>query len=129
MRTQLVWAFALALLLAGLLSCGGGGGGSSGRAGDGTDSGSTADVSITWRQSAAGVAGYVVHWGTASREYSHEVDVANPSADADGIVRAVLSLPIEDSSATYYFALSSYDGIGAMSAYSNELSIEVSALE
>lgn len=129
MRTQTVLSFALALLLAGLLSCGGGGGGSSERAAGGGASASTANVSITWRGTAGDVAGYVVHWGTASGAYSHDLDVANPSADADGIVTAVIALPIGDASATYYFAMSSYDATGGTSANSNELSIEVSALE
>jgi len=129
MRTQTVLALALALLLAGPLSCGSGGGGSGGRTASGNDSTATADVAIAWRGAAQDIAGYVVHWGTASGEYSHDVDVGNPQADADGIVMVVMALPIEDSSATYYFAMSSYDARGAMSAYSNELSIEVSALD
>jgi hypothetical protein len=86
-------------------------------------------VAITWRGTAQGVAGSVVHWGTTSDEYPHDLDVGKPSADADGIVMVVMALPIEGSSATYYFAMSAYDPRGAMSAYSNELSIEVSALD
>lgn len=115
----------MALLLAGLSSCGGGGGGSNQRAGGV----STADVAITWRGTAEDVAGYLVHWGTASGSYTHDVDVANPVADAQGIVTVVIALPIEDGATTYYFALSSYDAAGATSAYSNELSVEVSALD
>jgi hypothetical protein len=125
MRTQTVLALAMALLLAGLSSCGGGGGGSNQRAGGV----STADVAITWRGTAEDVAGYLIHWGTASGSYTHDVDVADPVADAQGIVTVVIALPIEDSSTTLYFAMTSYDAAGATSAYSNELSIEVSALD
>ncbi len=111
------------------MSCGGGGGGSNESARSGSGGASTADVAVTWRDGGADVAGYVVHWGAASGRYTHDVDVAKPVADAQGIVTAVIALPIEDPSATFYFTISSYDGGGGMSANSNELSIEVSALD
>jgi hypothetical protein len=129
MRTRTVFASAAALLvLASCTSCGGGGG-SSGSAGGGGAPTSTADVAITWRTTDESVAGYVVHWGTASRDYAHDVDVSKPTEDAQGTVRVVIALPTEAFDTTYYFAISSYDAAGDASAYSNELSIGVAELD
>jgi hypothetical protein len=131
MRTRTVFASAAALLvLASCTSCGGGGGGgSNGSAGSSGAPASTADVSITWRGTDPNVAGYVVHWGTESHVYAHDVDVSKPMADAQGAATVVIAVPTEDSASTYYFAISSYDGAGGTSAYSNELSIDVAVLD
>jgi hypothetical protein len=130
MRTRTVFASAGVLLtLASCVSCGGGGGGSSGSVGGGRAPPSSADVAITWRGPDANAAGYVVHWGTASRTYAHDVDVSKPVADAQGTVRVVIALPTDGSASTYYFAISSYDASGGASAYSNELSINVAAFD
>lgn len=130
MHTRTVFASAAVLLmLASFMSCGGGGGGSSGSAGGSGVPVSTADVAITWRGTDANVAGYVVHWGTASRTYAHDVDVSKPVADAQGTVMVVIALPTDDSASTYYFAISSYDASGSASAYSNELALDVAAFD
>jgi hypothetical protein len=82
-------------------------------------------VQITWIGT-DDVAGYVVHWGTSSLEYSHHLDVQRPPLDADGAVTVVISL--EPSAATtYYFAVTSYDAAHLESTYSNELSVDVSS--
>lgn len=80
-------------------------------------------MQLTWR-GADDVTGYVVHWGTASRVYVHDVDVQKPPAHANGAVTVVITLDASDA-ATYYFAVSSYDATRTASAYSNELSIDV----
>jgi hypothetical protein len=130
MRTRTVFASAAALLvLASCTSCGGGGGGSGGSTrGDGVPA-STADVAITWRGTDTNVAGYVVHWGTESGVYAHDVDVSKPMADAQGAATVVIAVPTDDPASTYYFAISSYDAFGGASAYSNELSIDVAVLD
>ncbi|MEE4382733.1 MAG: fibronectin type III domain-containing protein [Pseudomonadales bacterium] len=61
----------------------------------------------------AGLAGYRVHYGFASRDYSVAIDVNDPGADAY----------LVDSLApgqTYYFAVTAVDVAGRESAYSNE---------
>ena len=93
MRTRTVFASAAALLvLAMCASCGGGGaGGGAGDAGGASDQNAPASVALTWTGS-DDVAGYVVHWGTTSGEYSHDVDVQKPAADSQGEVMVVIAL-------------------------------------
>jgi hypothetical protein len=125
MRTRLVSASAAALLVLAICASCGGGGGSGGSAGDGGPAPADtapANVALTWRGSEE-VAGYVVHWGTVSREYAHEVDVLRPPMDADGNVTVVIAL--DAGAAVYYFAITSYDGAGSSSDYSNELAAVV----
>jgi hypothetical protein len=110
------------------MSCGGGGGSGRSAEADGRPE-STADVAISWRGTDANVAGYVVHWGTTSHVYDHDVDAAKPVADAQGTVTVVIALPADVSASTYYFAISSYDASGGASADSNELSIDVATLD
>lgn len=122
MRTRVVFAFARALLVLAICSaCGGGGGGGST---GGSTSAPDTTVALTWRSSDADVAGYVVHWGTAARAYSHDVDVSEPSADAEGNVTVVIALDGGDPASRYYFAITSYDAGGNSSGYSNELSTD-----
>ncbi len=124
MRTRSVFALAAALLvLAVCSSCGGGGGG--GSAGERNPT-LHADVAITWRD-ADDVAGWVVHWGTASRVYDHTVDVAKPAADGDGNVTVVIAIDGVTES-FLYFALTSYDAAANSSAYSNELALSTDAI-
>jgi len=130
MRTRTVLASAAALLvLAMCASCGGGGAG--GGAGDGagaSDQNAPASVALTWTGSDA-AAGYVVHWGTTSGDYSHDVDVQKPAADPHGEVMVVIALDAIDASVErLFFAITSYDGAGNSSVYSNELSIAISTL-
>ncbi len=106
----------VALLLA---ACGGGGAGSDD---DTNEVPSGSGLLIRWR-GASDVAGYVIHWGTASGSYMHMLDVGAPRADADGIVSFLLDDPV--ASGTIYFALTSYDDAFQMSPFSNELAADV----
>ncbi len=116
-------------MLAICASCGSGGGG--GGAGDGEvapDPNAPVSVALTWSGS-DDAAGYVVHWGTTSGVYSHDVDVRKPVADAHGDVTVVIMLDGVDASvARVFFAITSYDAARNASAYSNELGIDAAAL-
>jgi hypothetical protein len=59
------------------------------------------------------LAGFVVYWGTASRNYSNSVTLPNPG---------LTSYMVENLApgATYYFATTSYNDDGLESGYSNE---------
>jgi len=127
MRTRSSFtSVAVLVVLVGCLSCGGGGGGSSQ---SGSEAAPSAQVALSWRSDDPSVAGYIVHWGTASRSYTHDVDVSKPTADAQDVVTVALAIPVDVSSSTYFFAITSYDGAGGSSAFSNELSVDVAALE
>src|SRR5712691_11465370 len=108
-RTALIPAAAL-LVLAICTSCGSGGGG--GGAGDGEvapAANAPASVALTWSGSDA-AAGYVVHWGTTSGVYPHDVDVRKPVANAHGDVTVAIMLDgIDASVARVFFAITSYD--------------------
>ena len=59
------------------------------------------------------LAGYKIHYGTASQQYTQVVEVSNPS-----LSRYVMdSLP----SGTYYFAITAYNAQGIESALSGEV--------
>ena len=60
-----------------------------------------------------GFSGYKLYLGSSSRNYSQTIDV--------GSVTTYLLNNLSDG-ATYYFAVSDYDGVGNESAYSNEVS-------
>lgn len=113
-RVFLVTLFLLAA------ACGSGGGG-----GDGTsDGGGVSDdlprLHVRWG-SIPNVAGYVIHWGMRSGEYTDEVDVSAPAVGEDGVVSFVLDAI--DTAGMYYFAITSYDQAGTSSAFSNEIAI------
>jgi hypothetical protein len=60
------------------------------------------------------LAGYKIHYGTASQDYTQVVALNNPSLN-----RYVLdTLP----SGTYYFAITAYNSAGVESALSGEVS-------
>jgi Fibronectin type III domain len=59
------------------------------------------------------LAGYKIHYGTASQEYTQVVSLANPSLSR----YVVDSLP----SGTYYFAITAYNSQGRESALSGEI--------
>jgi hypothetical protein len=59
------------------------------------------------------LAGYKIHYGTASQEYTQVVSLANPSLSR----YVVDSLP----SGTYYFAITAYNSQGTESALSGEI--------
>jgi hypothetical protein len=64
-----------------------------------------------------GLAGYKIHYGTASQAYTQVVAVSNPS-----LSRYVLdSLP----SGTYYFAITAYNSQGMESALSGEITAKL----
>jgi hypothetical protein len=96
-------------------SCGGGGGGSG--AGSISPSGSAtlawdAPTTNTDGSPLTDVAGYKVHYGTSSGNYTKVIDVGH-----------VKTYKIEGlRSDTYYFAVTVYDISGNESAYSNEVS-------
>jgi len=108
---------ALALLVLGV-GCGGGGGGGSG---DGSRaSNATVGVQLTWSDGGEAIAGYSVHWGTASRAYVHVLDVGHPAASPDGVITVVIAL---EPASTYFFAVTARAADGETSPYSNELSV------
>lgn len=74
-----------------------------------------AQVSLAWSE-ATGATGYKLYYGTASGNYAYYVDAG-----------AATSKTLSDLStgATYYFAATSYDGSGAQSGYSSEVSYTV----
>ena len=62
------------------------------------------------------VTGYIVYYGTASRTYTHSVDVGNvTSVDLSGIT--------VDGDENYYLAVTAYTSIGEEGFLSNEVSI------
>lgn len=63
------------------------------------------------------LAGYTIHYGTSSGNYTQTINVANP-----GLTTYVVdNLP----SGTYYFAMSAYDSTGNQSTMSGETSAAV----
>ncbi len=74
-------------------------------------------VSLAWdASSGTGVAGYLVHYGSASGVYTNSVDVGNQlTASISGL----------QDSATYFFTVSARDAGGLESALSTEISYQV----
>ncbi len=66
----------------------------------------------------ANLAGYKIHYGTASSQYDQVIDVGNPAA-VDGIVLATVSGLSDETS--YYFAATAYDTDGFESDFSQEV--------
>ena len=85
-----------------------------------------ANLAITWRGT-DDISGWLVHWGTASRVYGHEVDVGKPATDADGNVTVVIAIDGETES-FLFFAITSYDSAGNSSEYSNEIALSTDAI-
>ncbi len=105
----------LALLV---VACGGGG---SGSGGDASNEGFSArSLLVRWRTT-EGAAGYVIHWGMASADYTHAIDVGAPEPDDDGVVSFLLDEA--GVSGSIYVALTSYDEAGQTSSLSNELAV------
>ncbi|MCL5096602.1 MAG: fibronectin type III domain-containing protein [Candidatus Omnitrophica bacterium] len=79
----------------------------------------TQKVSLAWdANDEADIAGYMVHYGAQSRQYTQTVDVGN-------ITSATISNLVER--ATYYFAVTAYNSSGLESDFSNEVSYDVPA--
>ena len=101
----------------------GGGSGSSGSGG--SSSTSAKSVTLNWEaptvnsngSTLTNLAGYKIHYGSASKDYSQVVALNNPS-----LSRYVMdSLP----SGTYYFAISAYNSQGVESSMSGEVETTV----
>jgi hypothetical protein len=74
------------------------------------------DVTLAWDAvTAAGLAGYKVHYGTASRTYGTPLLAGNQTT-------YTVSSSYLPSGHTYYFAVTAYDTSGNESGYSNEVS-------
>lgn len=63
------------------------------------------------------LAGYKIHYGTASKKYTQTISVRNP-----GLVRYVIS---SLSPGTYYFSVTAYNSAGTESPFSSEVSARV----
>jgi hypothetical protein len=70
-----------------------------------------APLTLAWDAS-AGATGYVIHYGTASRNYTATVDVGNTTTAA---------LSALDPAKIYYMAVTTYDDTGDESNFSNEI--------
>ena len=74
-------------------------------------------VSVAWDASTGtSVAGYILHYGTASGVYTNSVNVGN---------QLTATIPDLQDSATYYFVVTARDANGLESVPSNEISYEV----
>jgi Fibronectin type III domain len=103
-----------------------GGSSSSGSSGStGGSSSSSSSVTLNWTAPTANsngstitnLAGYKIHYGTASQDYTEVVAVNNPSLN-----RYVIdSLP----NGTYYFAITAYNSAGVESPMSGEVTTSV----
>jgi hypothetical protein len=86
---------------------------------------SAAAVTINWLPptentdgtSLANLAGYKIHYGTASKKYTETITVSNP-----GLARYVIS---SLSPGTYYFSVTAYNSAGTESPLSSEVSAKV----
>ncbi len=75
-----------------------------------------ATVVLAWNaNSDSNLAGYRVHYGTASAPYKYLVDAATPTATIPGLENGV----------TYTFAVTAYNTAGVESEYSTPLSYTV----
>lgn len=70
-------------------------------------------VLVSWQEnSESDLAGYFVHWGKGSRQYSDSVDVG---LNDELLLKKVLSYNVE-----YFFSVTAYDTAGNMSGYGEE---------
>jgi hypothetical protein len=82
---------------------------------------STGSIKVAWDLSwEPGIAGYRVHYGTKSADYSDIVDVG---------YEITAELPNLTPGVTYYSAVTAYNEFGLESEYSNEISFTVTAPE
>ena len=76
-------------------------------------------VTLGWNASASiDTAGYHLYYGGASGDYTNTLDVGDAT---------IATVPDLTSGATYFFAVTAYDGIGLESAFSGEISYTVPA--
>jgi len=79
----------------------------------------TGTANFSWLpNSESSLAGYKIHYGTASRNYSEVIDIGNP-APVDGRING--SVTGLNEGTTYYFAATAYDQEGNESDYSTEI--------
>lgn len=77
-----------------------------------------ADVTLALNpNSTTDPAGYKLHWGQESREYTDSLDLGPRARDVQFTVTIGEIIPGK----TYYFTATAYDGAGNKSAYSNEV--------
>ncbi len=80
-----------------------------------------ANVTLAWDSNAEpDLAGYVVYYGTASRSYPNSVDVGKVNS---------YELTDLESGRTYFFAVTAYDSQRNESAYSNEITHDIPAVD
>ena len=76
-----------------------------------------ASVSLSWNPNTEiDLAGYKIHYGTASGSYTNSVDVGNVTT---------CTVPNLTAGQTYYFAATAYDTSGSESGYSNQVSYTI----
>ena len=63
------------------------------------------------------LAGYKIHYGTASQKYTQTITVSNP-----GLARYVISSLLPG---TYYFSVTAYNSAGTESPLSSEVNAKV----
>ncbi|KAA3659538.1 MAG: fibronectin type III domain-containing protein, partial [Calditrichaeota bacterium] len=77
------------------------------------------ETEISWSaNSESDLAGYKIHVGTASRNYSKVIDVGQQTG---------YSITLDESGVTYFFAVTAYDTAGNESAFSDEVTAFVEA--
>lgn len=128
--------FALAALLcAGLAACGGSGSSSGSAAtstnpfgssvGSSSSPATNKSITLSWSpptrnsdgSSLTNLAGYTLHYGTASQDYTGTIEITNPTET---------SYVVSDSSfppGTYYFTISAYNAQQVSSSMSGEVSV------
>jgi hypothetical protein len=106
-----------------VVACGstGGGGGADSAGGSGGPIGTISSIAIRWTV-APDIAGYRIHWGRRSAEYTESLDVGMPTGDTSILTYVLDGL---DAPGTYFFAMTSYDQEGRSSTFSNEIAVTV----
>jgi hypothetical protein len=80
-----------------------------------------ADVTLAWDSNTeTDLAGYIVYWGTATRNYPNSIDVGNNT------IHMITGL---NAGPTYYFAVTAYDTSDNESNYSSEVTYTVPAVD
>lgn len=118
LRLRHLFSFGFALFV---VACGGGGGGGASGGDRGGPVGTVSSIQIRW-SAVPGVVGYRVYWGGRSGEYTSSIDVGMPTDDG-GILTYVLDGL--EAPGRYFFVMTSYDGEGEGSAFSNEIAVDV----
>jgi hypothetical protein len=113
--------FLFSFLIVGLSGCG-----TSGSSGSGNSQGqlNLSGTFLTWKAPTSNadgsqltdLSGFLVYYGTASRNYMNSVDVGTSTS---------YSINLNAPGATYYFAVKAYDAYGNLSDFSNEISTKL----